>query len=460
MTTDRAPKEAKDQKNRRQEGHDSEDAFQIEASAPLHPDHARILHLQRTIGNQAVQRLVSEGRLSVRPQIPRQTSPRIQRWDSPEHVEIGDSAGGVNPGRIVLNSHKRELPQHKQPVTTWPPEWQELYNNGNDQQKQALRDGLSYGEIVALSGDFYSSFAELTNAPLRQIYDLIPLMHSGGNEMDYVAARGIEYLTLAEDNENHFSNTNPGVGHHNIDQWRDMHIQAIQAARHGDANLAWGINAAADHFLTDAFSGGHLRTPRSELSGVVGGLVSKSLHDHDNEHGVQVTNAEGNTWTAYGDDMLHDPRNARNLELTQEALRRSKQDISDALAQRGDYPVPGANTVFSAESLVPHPVDPSQTPDSFMSNNFTDDDQIRQWTADHKLDEIGQQPAQVKIRMITILLDGWTGDDDEAAILRICSSVTSGSEMAQIRQAIAPLLVEEISDIGMRTRIRVALNRL
>src|SRR5262249_52462681 len=112
------------------------------------------------------------------------------------------------------------------------------------------------------------------------------------------------------------------------------------------------------HYLTDAFSGGHIRTPRSQLMGSdPGNIESKILHDLDNTYGVDVTNDRGDTWTAYGDNFLADPRNSRNRAMAMKAVRLSKRDIEEARAQRTNYPDPLKRMApFPAEALIARPV--------------------------------------------------------------------------------------------------------
>jgi hypothetical protein len=268
-----------------------------------------------------------------------------------------------------------------------------------------------------------------------------------------------------------------------------MHTRAIAEARRGDANAAWGINACADHFLTDAFSGGHIRTPRAQLvTSSIGNIESKILHDLDNEHGVEVTNARGDRpWIAYGDDMINDPRNATNRGLAEEAVRLSRADITAALAN--------GTPTFAAERPVPTPVDPShdrwtgrtptyvntsrgpvrQADDYTMTRDrviasegpgvvagfFTDDDQVRAWVARRNLAAIGRQPVSEKIRMIDTLIGGFfsvVSAEDIRTIEIILSSVSTAAEMETLRQTYGPRATE-IGDIGYRTRLRVALAR-
>lgn len=63
---------------------------------------------------------------------------------------------------------------------------------------------------------------------------------------------------------------------------------------------AYYMNAFGDHFGTDQFAAGHLRTPRPELvnfcSATPGGLQANYMHDEDNRNGLPVKNGRGNRW--------------------------------------------------------------------------------------------------------------------------------------------------------------------
>jgi subtilisin family serine protease/peptidoglycan hydrolase-like protein with peptidoglycan-binding domain len=65
------------------------------------------------------------------------------------------------------------------------------------------------------------------------------------------------------------------------------------------AQTAFGM-----HFMTDAFSSGHMRVPRAIL-GATGGLLSKVMHDIDGKVGLFVKNGFGDLWRAFGDGYLH-----------------------------------------------------------------------------------------------------------------------------------------------------------
>jgi hypothetical protein len=415
----------------------------------------------------------------------------LQRWDSPEHVSLGDTAAGSGGPLIVLSAHDRDLPNRRSAPSTWGTRWAARYATGTPEQRRAMTDGLTYGEVVALSGDFYNGWTALDTASLWEVITLIPLIRGHATTTDLQEATGGRYLALAAQNVEHFSSV--ARGRRNVDVWRRMHIQAIAEARAGRTNAAWGINAMADHYLTDAFSGGHIRTPRDRLTGsAMGNIESKILHDLDNKYGVRVTNARGDApWIAYGDERFFDAANADNRRLAQEAVRLSRRDIADALT--GGSPATAGG--FEAERLVPFSVDPAadrwtgRTPtyiythdgpvrvaDDYtqmrddvimregpgvVSGLWTDDNQVRQWVGNQDLTAIGRQPAEEKIRMIETLIGGffsWISDDDVDAMERILRSVTSRAEMQRLRRALSSRALD-FTSLGQRTRFRIALAR-
>jgi hypothetical protein len=69
---------------------------------------------------------------------------------------------------------------------------------------------------------------------------------------------GLSYLELSAINWDHF-------GHDARITYVAGHSVALEAAKDGNLQLAYAMNAFADHFLEDSFSSGHLRTPRRAL---------------------------------------------------------------------------------------------------------------------------------------------------------------------------------------------------
>jgi hypothetical protein len=212
---------------------------------------------------------------------------------------------------------------------------------------------LGYGEIVALSGDFYGSPEALFDeqpSPLPWLYeknDLSDLRKLFAAELTWIMDEqrprnagypdntlafmwnAKSYLELAEDNTAHF-------GWHNVVAYCKHHQQAIaeaQKARTRDAGdeswlRALYYNGFADHFLTDGFAAGHLRIPRAQIrawaaqhgySGKLAGLLSKVLHDQDghvsslhaqgeaelpDSEGLPVRNSLGIDWSTRCDGQL------------------------------------------------------------------------------------------------------------------------------------------------------------
>jgi Domain of unknown function (DUF4157) len=277
---------------------------------------------------------------------------KIQKFDSPEHIAVGDAGGQSFSGNILLLLHTRDLPNRTSPVSQWSPAMQELFNNGTAQQKRFMQSGLTYGEVVALSGDFYETADQLYRAPIREIYILLPLISGPATTQQLETATGGRYMRLAERNDSHFSITASGRLN-NMQNWKQGHIRAISQAMTGNLDMAYMTNASADHYLTDRFASGHLLTPRTDFS-TTGSLNALLHHDIDNQYGVNVTNTRGDSWVAYGDEMWNSAQNSDNRRFATEAVEASARDILVYSLFRGtSTPVPTNSTHFVAESIVP-----------------------------------------------------------------------------------------------------------
>jgi hypothetical protein len=404
-------------------------------------------------------------------------------WDSFEHVAIGEA--GEPKGRyFVLNGQKRDLPNYQRPPAEWAKPWQDVFNDPKttSAQKRAMQQGLSYGEILALSGDFYGgsgqatsdeatiAFKRLDEASFMEVIKLIPLIRSAGASTHQLEeATGGRYLTLAKRNLSHFSRAGvdaTGAPRNNLGVWKKAHTQALLAAQSGDTDTAWAMNAAADHFLTDAFSSGHTREDREHLLGSP--VKAKAIHDLDNEHGVDVANTRGDHWTAYGDDFWTSKNNARNRELALEAESLSKADIANAVKAGAAYVVPKS---FAAEAIVPTPVDVNKTRwgtwdkikeyahlakselPGIIASTWTDDNDVRAWAASNSAEAIARQPLDERIRMVHTLLSGIITDADVRAIEKILSK---SPELREFQARFGPEL-NSINNHGYRARVRIAM---
>lgn len=127
---------------------------------------------------------------------------------------------------------------------------------------------------------------------------------------DMVITNG-HYTKLALQNEKHF---NP----FNWSEFESYHRKALQlidqqtkiTAPHHSMNPIPAESIATTafglHFLTDAFSAGHMRVPRDKL-GASGALASKLMHDLDGLYGLTVQSRRGERptqWRAFGDGCL------------------------------------------------------------------------------------------------------------------------------------------------------------
>ena len=172
----------------------------------------------------------------------RNISDHIQRYDSFEHAQLGDKAGGA-----------------------------ELLN---------IRGvNISMGEINAL-GDFYANPEDVINADPKELKRLVELLRNqranpnSVSEEDWEKATQGRYLELAENNSVHFSPSNEDLiasqpitrisEQNNRSAWISYHKEALQWANRSSnmensaGQYAKVVNSFADHFLTDAFSAGHL----------------------------------------------------------------------------------------------------------------------------------------------------------------------------------------------------------
>lgn len=167
------------------------------------------------------------------------------------------------------------------------------------------------------------------------------------------STRNGRYLNLAATNLDHFgvdAMTCYNAGHILAQR------SAINARGSNDPNtalmVAYAINAFADHFLTDLFAAGHMRTPRRKLfesawnsfTQAAAGVCAKGMHDEDNKFGLWVKNERGDKWVAYGDARYRDRWNAANRRVMKGALQQSMNDVWNAF-QTGN--VTGSGQVFS-----------------------------------------------------------------------------------------------------------------
>ncbi|KAF9888251.1 hypothetical protein FE257_008820 [Aspergillus nanangensis] len=187
-----------------------------------------------------------------------------------------------------------------------------------DKVNAAIRDGKSVPEAYYNMGDMTFEFVRIMSK-YRPV---------GSGKPDY--------LELAKSNFDHF-----GEGARMA--YDAGHSLALDVACKGTPEaleLAYAMNAFADHFLEDQFAAGHLRTPRKALSGVgISDLCAKYMHDEDNAIGLRVSNPHGESWTAYGDKKLLTDDDAENQKRCHRALMASADEVYDAWTSRKPTPI-------------------------------------------------------------------------------------------------------------------------
>ncbi len=232
-----------------------------------------LLALQRAAGNAAVTALLTS----------------VQRFVGPEHRALGDTTlETIDLGNGVV---------------------------------------LSWGEVVALAGDEYPSLDKLLDDTkteegrqrLRAAmeHDEIPGPHSQAlpwpadveKQKALRSERDMAYVLLAMQNMQHF----PEGGA--IEAWQQAHTRALtEAVIAGVRNDAAGWEMAkareafGQHFLTDSFSGGHIRTPRQAIAdwytGVFAPRVALPFLDRLRNRIVDELTAQISPQTAWPDVMV------------------------------------------------------------------------------------------------------------------------------------------------------------
>jgi len=262
------------------------------------------------------------------------------------------------------------------------------------------RKNLTFGQIIALAGDYYA-FLDLPAAKqfslawpdirgfsrwlagdyrsptldkdpdssAKYIFDII--MRDKDTERGTAAeiaasakdaATGFparRYVALASVNFCHFRATHPDAAD-SIDAiklYRAYHARALKEAANPKVEnrtyllkRALAIDAFGCHFLTDSFASGHMRVPRRELDKDFGVLLgslkmSKAMHDEDNQLGLWcATQATASlphrvVWRAYGDGRLRSEEAKVHCKQVQEAVRRSSGEVFAAWVTKKASPI-------------------------------------------------------------------------------------------------------------------------
>lgn len=254
---------------------------------------------------------------------------------------------------------------------------------------------LTYGQLIALGGDFYGvvgapistatepgkafidAWNSLVTADDAEVKAILAIMDEEIAAVEKAQADGQEpstayhelgdklsarwnrltgggsvvsdflppgrYLQLSSENWDHFNTfavTAYTVGHDNATYLASLAAEQPEDVQDAYLEEAYAMNAFADHFLTDLFSAGHVRAPRKALTDILsnwhamaggaGGLLTRSMHDEDGEHGLNVINANKTRWKAYGDKKLLDSCSVDNRRQVVAAVQASADDVWEA----------------------------------------------------------------------------------------------------------------------------------
>ncbi|MBY5558822.1 hypothetical protein J0664_32935 (plasmid) [Rhizobium leguminosarum] len=262
---------------------------------------------------------------------------------------------------------------------------------------------LTYGQIVALGGDFFGvpskpisdgdtpearvqrfnqAFSTLGNDARAvtevpkifqilqtEIDDVEEAIRDGQDphvaydqlglklSIEWCIATNGRYLKLAYTNWDHF-------GQHAVSAYIAGHTaalaQAVMAGQSQDTQgleLAYAMNAFADHYLSDLFSSGHLRTPRKELYdsaigvSAIANYCAKYMHDEDCKFGLDVQTSDDppDTWRAYGDRRYFDTIDVGNRNRVGSTVQASADEVWEAYSS-GTAP---SSADYSALTSIP-----------------------------------------------------------------------------------------------------------
>jgi hypothetical protein len=175
---------------------------------------------------------------------------------------------------------------------------------------------LDYGEGIAM-GDFYEDAGKMLAAPASELTALSALIkkEKSGTPVttkEWNDATGGRYTKLAEKNEAHFAPSNPKLvavssaphGSDNKTEWEKNHKTALDKSQGGSKEEALQTNSYADHYLTDAFSAGHLVNKRDVMETFKGGLTKNPKGEYTGDakaffDSVATTSFVGNVKTEF-----------------------------------------------------------------------------------------------------------------------------------------------------------------
>ncbi len=205
-----------------------------------------------------------------------------------------------------------------------------------------VKDNINSGNKLEISDSFDKNFNAATGG--FGYGDLRSTPDDGPDQ----GMRGL-YLQLATYDYDHFGEDATKaylVGH-------GLALKlASKATNEEELLYAYAVEGYADHFMTDTFAAGHIRTPRKEIQiacvnnfpeatvGIFGtddekkALLAKLMHDYDGEHGLTMVNGQGDKWFAEGDKHFYTPENSENRQRVTAAVQLSADQVYTAYKTR------------------------------------------------------------------------------------------------------------------------------
>jgi hypothetical protein len=204
------------------------------------------LVLQRTVGNAGVARLVRDARLGgdgrrARNGLLAAPVRALQRFAGPEHEELGNTLhADIDLGHGVTLTWGQVLAVAGDEIGT-------IGELLADPETEAGRHRLGASLLNAEVKGPAAAALKPSDAEKKQHYD--------------------EFVLLALQNADHFPDSGRAMA-----AWGRHHGEALDRAvaaglggdRHA-INVAYAYEAFGQHFLTDCYSGGHIRTPRAQI---------------------------------------------------------------------------------------------------------------------------------------------------------------------------------------------------
>lgn len=294
------------------------------------------------------------------------SSRHIQRYESPEHQDLGDK--NLEELFAYIQTEKGKKWTKERGIDTVKLVREIEQDPVRRKKTIRVRPGLELtpGEIISMMGDFYATWQDLQGASKEEIDKILAVMkkeRTGGVDanVEYEKITKGRYTKLARVNTKHFAPKNR-------DAWQDLHMQALAKAKQAGTNKddsmieeAYLMDAAGGHFLTDAFASGHMfdsakveiaiqgylknnpireENPEMQtvtaglgMAGIAPALVLKNIHDRMNAEGLEVTNAKEMKWTTYGDNHLKNAEETRKIAayavfVSRQQITRAKQGES------------------------------------------------------------------------------------------------------------------------------------